>query len=313
MPKQKVQPKKKKVSTTKALNSRPLEINKRQEKSAKLANVWDLTLMCLKLLWRYRWLYIGILLIYGIVNLVVARGFSVGSDPTSLKNTLDSLFPGSFQQVIGSVALFSIMLSNAGTTAGIGYEVVFLLFVSLALIWALRNTSNGSSIKIRDAYYRGMYPIIPFMIVILVMFLEMLPMVGGISLYLYAVGYHIAVTALEQILFIVIALALSVLSLYWLCSSIMAMYIVTLPDMAPMKALRSAKKLVKGRRLAVLLRVIYLPIAMLVAALVIMIPAIIFISHLSQWVLLLLSLVFVAIFHSYLYNLYRELLEDEQT
>lgn len=313
MPKQTAKPKKKQENEAKVVNSRPLDINKRKDEKAKLANVWQLSAMCLRLLWSYRWLYLGILVIYGVVNLVVARGFSVGSDPTSLKSTIDSLFPGSYQQVLGSVALFSIMLSNAGSTAGVGYEVVFLIFVSLALIWAIRNTSNGSSVRIRDAYYRGMYPIIPFLIVILVVFLEMLPMVGGISLYLYAVGYHITVTALEQALFALIALLLSALSLYWLAGSMMAMYIVTLPEMTPMKALRSAKKLVKGRRMPVLLRIIYLPIAMLVVSLVIMIPSIMFISHLSQWILLLLSLVFIAIFHSYLYNLYRELLEDEQT
>lgn len=313
MPKQTAKPKKKKENDAKIVNSRPLDINKRKDEKAKLANVWQLSAMCLKQLWRYRWLYLGILVIYGIVNLVVARGFSVGSDPTSLKSTIDSLFPGSYQQVLGSAALFSIMLSNAGSTAGVGYEVVFLMFVSLALIWAIRNTSNGSNVRIRDAYYRGMYPIIPFIIVVLVVFVEMLPMVGGVSLYLYAVGYHITVTALEQALFAVIALLLSVLSLYWLAGSMMAMYIVTLPEMTPMKALRSAKKLVKGRRMPVLLRIIYLPIAMLVVSLVIMIPSIMFISHLSQWILLLLSLVFIAIFHSYLYNLYRELLEDEQT
>ncbi len=303
------------IKPSRSLNERPLDIARRGSPRPGLASVWRLSITSCKLLWRYRLIFTGIVLLYGLVNFVVVQGFSAGTDPTSIKSQIDSLFHGQYKQLAGGLALFSIMLSQTGSSQngnGAGYELFLLLIASLALIWAIRNTTNGATVRIRDAYYRGMFPLIPFILMILIIFVDMIPMTAGIGLYVFAIGYHIAVNGLEQAIFIIIGLALSALSLYFLSSSVIAMYIVTLPEMSPIKALRSAKKLVRGRRLAVLLRMIFLPIALLIVSLVVMIPVIIFVSHAAQWVLLLISLVFIAIFHSYLYNLYRELLEDEQ-
>ena len=54
-----------------------------------------------------------------------------------------------------------------------------------------------------------------------------------------------------------------------------ALYIVTLPDMTPMKALRSARELVRYRRWTVLRKVLFLPLMLLVVAAIIMVPIII--------------------------------------
>ncbi|HLG90770.1 MAG TPA: hypothetical protein VI336_01240, partial [Candidatus Saccharimonadales bacterium] len=98
-------------------------------------------------------------------------------------------------------------------------------------------------------------------------------------------------------------------SVYLISSSIFAMYIVTLPDMQPRQALRSAKNLVKYRRLQLMRRVAFLPLFMLFAMAFIIVPLILFASFLVAPVFYLLSTLAILFIHAYLYSLYRSLLE----
>jgi hypothetical protein len=280
-------------------------------RSSKLPSVWKLTQTSLTLLWNDRWLFLWIILTYGIVNLAIAQGFSSGLNITSAKNQLSGLFHGHASELSSGVTIYALMLASLGGSSsggGFGYSLIFTILASLAIIWALRNGINKVKVSLRDAYYRGTYPLIPFLGIILVIALELIPTVIGITLYTTAVNNNIAVTGLEKLGFLVIMLALILLSLYLLSGSIFALYIVTLPDMTPFKALRSARDLVKKRRLAVLLRVLYLPVALLVVSIVITLPFIILASAIAPWVFLILSLIMLAVLHSYLYSLYRELL-----
>jgi hypothetical protein len=93
-------------------------------------------------------------------------------------------------------------------------------------------------------------------------------------------------------------------------SSLFALYIVTLPDMTPMKALRSARELVRHRRWTVLRKILCLPLILLVAGAVIMLPIIIVLTPLAQWVFFLLTMLALVAAHAYMYTLYRELLNE---
>ena len=91
-------------------------------------------------------------------------------------------------------------------------------------------------------------------------------------------------------------------------STIYAIYIVTLPNIRPLQALKSSKKLIKGRRLLVLRKLLFLPLILVVGITVISIIVIAIIPQLAEFVFIALSTVSVLIAHSYLYNLYRELI-----
>jgi len=134
-------------------------------------------------------------------------------------------------------------------------------------------------------------------------------MVAGISIYVISVNNGIAATGIEKFGFIILMLLLSSVTLFFLSSSVFALYIVTLPDMTPLKALRSARDLVRKRRLAVIIRVIYLPLALLLISAILTLPFIIFAPVAAPWAFMIVSLVLLAIAHSYMYNLYRELLK----
>jgi hypothetical protein len=154
-----------------------------------------------------------------------------------------------------------------------------------------------------------MYPIVPFILVLCVIGLQLLPLVIGTGLYSLVASNGIAVGG-EIIFWIVLAIALTVLSLYWLCSSLFALYIVTLPDMTPLKALRSARELVRNRRAQVIRKVLWLPLVLFVVAGLIMLPIILWLTPLAQWIFFLLTMFSVVAIHTYMYILYRELLNE---
>jgi hypothetical protein len=86
-------------------------------------------------------------------------------------------------------------------------------------------------------------------------------------------------------------------------------YIVTLPDMQPRLALRSAKDLVRFRRWPVIRKVMFLPIFIVAVMGVIIVPLILFAQAIVPAVFYLLSMLAILFAHAYLYSLYRELLE----
>jgi hypothetical protein len=97
-------------------------------------------------------------------------------------------------------------------------------------------------------------------------------------------------------------------SLYMLTSSMIALYIVTLPDMRPMMALKNARKLVLHHRLIVARRLFVLPIFLILLGALILIPLIQWVEFLVQPVFFAATLATLLIVHTYLYKLYRSLL-----
>ncbi len=278
----------------------------------RIPNVIELSKGALVVLWRQRWTIILILISYGIVNFAIAQGFSSGLSVTSAKTQLDSLFHGHLSGLSGNLSVYALMLGSFGGSStgggGFGYSMLLAIIASLAIIWVLRNSSNNVGASVKDAFYKGVYPLIPFVAILLIIGLELLPMILGISIYVTAINDVIAVTALEKLLFTVIAIAMSLPTIYWLSSSIIALYIVTLPDMTPFKALRSARDLVRKRRFLILPRLAFLPIALFILSALIVLPFIAWAAPAAPWVFFFASLLMLSLTHSYLYNLYRELL-----
>ncbi|HWB39354.1 MAG TPA: hypothetical protein VG604_03910 [Candidatus Saccharimonadales bacterium] len=280
---------------------------------SKLPSSWRLTKLSAKTL-RGHWKLFGkISLIYGVLNLALVRGFSSGIDIGSLRSSFDQavgVSSGSFTSGIGT---FVSLLGSASTSGNPGagtYQLFLVLFVSLAVIWALRQVAADHPANARGAYYQGMYPLIPFILVTIVIGLQLIPLTIGSFIYSIVISNGIAVGFWEHAFWLAIFVLLAALSIRMICSSIFALYIVTLPDMTPMSALRSARRLVKHRRLSILRKLLWLPILLLIILAVILVPVIIWIDPITQWLFLLLIMCAPAAIHAYIYTLYRELLND---
>lgn len=265
----------------------------------------------IKILHRHRTLFGGILLIYAFLSVILVRGFGSTTDLSEINDVLTGIGQGAYSRVGTAIGLFSSLLSSSGNNTSevaAAYQLFLALIVSLALIWGLRQVLAGKKVRVRDTFYKGVYPAVLFILIMGVIGLQLLPIMVGNTILNIVLSNDIAVTALEKGLWFTIFGLLTLLSIYMISSSVFALYIVALPDMTPLKALRSARSLVLHRRWAVLRRVVVLPVILIFLSSFIIVPLIIFAPALAEWAFFLVSIVDLAILHSYLYSLYRELL-----
>jgi hypothetical protein len=120
-----------------------------------------------------------------------------------------------------------------------------------------------------------------------------------------------------------VILLLVVLSLYWMSSTFIALVVVTLPGMYPWQAIKTAGDLVIGRRLRILWRLLWLGFTIALSWVVVMVPVILFDAWLKgvlpalEWLplvpvaLLALSSLTVIWAASYVYLLYRKVVDDD--
>lgn len=260
---------------------------------------------------RHWQLFGGITAIYLALTVLLVKGLGGGVGLSDFKQILQETFEGGASQLLTGLTLFGILLGSAGSSAsetGATYQSVLLIIFSVVLIWTLRQTFAGKKVRVKDGFYRGVYPLIPFTMILLVIGLQLLPIALASVLYTIVIEGGLAVTATETVLWLLLIFALSLVSIYWVSSSVFALYIVTLPDMAPLSALRTAKELVRYRRWEIMRKVMFLPLALLVLAGAIMLPLILYATPVAEWVFFALNMAALAIIHSYTYSLYRELL-----
>jgi hypothetical protein len=276
----------------------------------KLPNVVMLTKSAYQLLLMNRRLILGIALWYGVLNIILVRGLNGGINVSELKTQL-----GSANDLSSTFSAFSYLVSSSNSGASSdasAYQMFLGLIISLALIWSFRQLLSDShpKLRIRDSFYKGMYPLIPVLLVLLILSLQLIPMLIGATLFSAVIGNGIAISAVEVIICCLVFLALIVWSLLWITPTVFALYIVTLPDMTPLKALRSAKTIVKYRRPTVLRKLLFLPLLIFVLLGAILLPIIFVVPILAQWVYFALSILILPAVHAYLYTLYRELLSE---
>lgn len=281
---------------------------KRHSPDKKILGSFRLFSRSTRILVRNWPLFLGIVIVYAVLSIILAGALSAisSNDVSSAK----SILQGSFGSFITGLTLFALIAGNSG--AGGGGQVLIMILVSLAIIWALRQVylrdKTQKRPRIRDSFYEGVAPIIKYILVLVVIALELIPFVVGAFLYVMAVNNNIAITFPEKAIFGTLFFLLAIVSLYIVIGSIFATYIITLKDMTPVRALRSAVELVRYRRGRIFLRLLFIVILLTIISAVIVIPLSIWLSASAPYVFFALTLIFLAVFHSYVYALYRELM-----
>lgn len=277
----------------------------------ELPSAWSIFKGSIGLIKRNYKLFLGIAGWYALINFVFVQGLNPGADLGDVKTTLADIISGNWSQLSTGAASFAYLISASGgspDSTSSSYQLVWMIVVSLALIWTIRQRYADKVVRIRDGFYQGMYPFIPFILVLMVIGLQSIPMIVGGTLLTIVMSNGIATTGVEVFIWCVLCFSLVVLSLYMICSSIFALYIVGLQDSTPMTALRSARQLSANRRWLVLRKLLFLPFILLVLWGIIMIPLILLIPAVAVWIFFLIMAVNVVVAHSYYYALYRSLL-----
>lgn len=253
----------------------------------------------------------AIYLIYAVITFVLVRGVSINTNGSQLKAIVGGLSSSTSAQASAVTNAFSLFINSSGNTnspsAGT-YQLFILLIFSLVIIWSLRMVTSGKKLKVSDAFYKSLYPFIPILLVVLLIGIELIPLLLGAYFYSVVLTDKLFNNLFEEIGLIAVCVGMALVTLYFITSSIFAFYIVTLPDMRPMIALRSAKRLVKSRRFVVMRKVLFLPIALIVIGGIIVIPSTVLSTLLGEILFFLYISLCLFIAHSYLYTLYREML-----
>lgn len=254
---------------------------------------------------------LGIVLVYLVLNIIFASGLSnLGSAVNTIKADFNNSSgqPHTFAKALSGFGALVASSGSSGSSSASLLQSGLFVIESLVIIWSLRQLMAAKAVTVKEAYYQSSYPLIPFILVLLVIILQLLPVsIGALivsAVQTSAVANSVIISVLSWLIFI----ALAGWSLFMLSSSIFAAYIVTLPDTRPIEALKSARSLVKYRRLALIPKIAFLPLFILAVMAVLVIPVILFASFLVAPVFYGLSMLSILFVHSYLYSLYRSLL-----
>ncbi len=284
-----------------------------------VAAIWRLQTESWRFLRRHWRVLLGIGLLYAVISYVLVGGVSQ-INFVALKSAATEAIAGDLGAVGTAFSMFGAALT--GNLASVPSDVqqflagALTLIFWLAVIWAIRMFMADKEVGIRDALYNSGGPVIPTLVVVVIAVVQLLPAALGIFVYATAIsGGWLADGGVESMVFAGVAILLTLLSLYFLVSSLMAMVIVALPGTYPWEALVAARGLVMNRRWATVLRIVALALHVLLLWAVVLIPVFLLDGWLRfDWLPLVpitvqaligLTLLYTSI---YMYRLYRSLL-----
>lgn len=292
-------------------------------KRAPLPGFWKFTGSVFAILFKYKRLFFGLLVIYVVVA-AATIGISQQDQYRSLTDAVQSIGPdiagGQLDAIAQTAGLFGVTISgglNASLSETQQLYLALVYFITwMVVVWMLRQLMAGNKVKIRDALYNACAPFVSTLLVLTVMAAQALPAVIGIMAF-SIVTQNAGMNGAESMVFGVGALLLVVLSLYWLCSSIFALLVVTLPGTYPLAAIKTAGDLAIGRRVSLIFRLLWLLLVLGVIWAVIFIPVLLIdvwmnvswspLVALTIQLLSGFSLLFAA---TYIYTLYRRMIDE---
>jgi len=300
------------------------------KRSLKLPGYWAFTNHVKQTLWKNRKIFLLSALLYAVSTVLIV-GFASQDIYSTLRNTINATGGDIFNGVLGEFGKAGILFVSAAT-GGLTqtltesqqiYAGLIVLLAWLTNVWLLRNIMAGHRVKLRDGLYNAGAPILPTFMVGLLLIVQLLPAALAFIGYAAASATGLLDGGVEAMLFWVAAGLLIMLSLYFVTTTIFALIIVTLPGMYPYKAIKTAGDMVVGRRMRLLLRLIWLIVGIVVVWAIIMIPLIMFDGWIkSVWpvitwlpliplALMVLGSLTVIWTSSYIYLLYRKVIADE--
>lgn len=295
-------------------------------RSLKLPGYIAFTRQVAALLWRNKRVFAPLVITYSVVSAILV-GVASQDTYSQIQSIIDQSSKSFFIGAWGELGKAGLLLFTGITGSFMpelteGQQILsgFLVIMTwLTTVWLLRAIFADSNPRLRDALYNAGSPILATILVGLFIILQSLPL--GAALLIYS--FSSSVSGVIAMTFWLAASLLALLSVYWITTSIMALVIVTLPGMYPWKAIRAAGDLVVGRRLRLLLRMLWLLLTVVLIWIFTMVPTILF----NKWLIsilpalksapivpvaLLVVTSFVTVWVStYFYMLYRKVVDDD--
>lgn len=300
------------------------------KRSLALPGYWMFAISVVRILHQNRNLFFPMACIYLLFSVVV-MGIASQENFTAMQEGISEagreMYEGDWS-ALGTAAILTIS-TVAGrvapdlTESQQVYAILLGLLVWLTTVWLLRQRMAGHTVRLRDGLYSAGSPIVATLIVTVIVALQLLPVLLASIGHVAATNAGLLSGGVEAMLFWVVAGGLVTLSLYWITTSLLAMVVVTLPGMYPIRALRVAGDMVIGRRLRILLRLAWMFLLLLLFWVVVLVPIIFLDISLKSWLpalqwlpvvplaIAVLTTISVIWISSYVYVLYRKIVDDE--
>ena len=234
---------------------------------------------------------------------------------------------------IGNVAKASLLLISTITTGGLSGEssesaavfaIILFLITWLTTIFILRHRFAGHKIKLRDALYNAMTPIISTLVVFLIILIQCIPIIVLVIIYSVALVTDFLSTPFYALVFFIFASAMILWSGYLISGSLMGLVSISAPGLYPLKAIHAASDLMAGRRVRFIIRLLYLFVVLILTWVFVALPLILIDLGLKssfEWlagfpfvplVLLFLTCFTMIYIATYLYLYYRWMLNYDE-
>lgn len=201
------------------------------------------------------------------------------------------------------------------------YTILIALLIWLTSIWLVRSLINGKKITLREGLYNSGGPILSTFLVFTVGILQLLPAIIAIIILTLALINGAVEYGVVSMAATIGVFGISIISFYFITSTFIALVIVALPGMYPMRAIKLAGDLVSGIRLRILYRILWLLVLLAIIIAVILGAFILVDILLRSWldwfasvplvpfVSLVLTVSAVIFSSVYIYMLYLEIVE----
>ncbi len=311
--------------TSKAAPHRSFSLTRGRDKPKKprLEGFIPFTVKVFQTLWGSKGLFLRFLLLYLTLS-VMMIGIIQGNNLTTVNELVGVIGeetgtgsgPFSKAFIVVTSSLGGALNSNLSEVQQF-YMLALYIFVALTAVWLLRQRLADKSVKLRDGLYSAGAPMIAIFVLVLVAIMQMLPFALATLVYTVAEAGGFIGDGIEAGLFVGALVLLAALTLYFLTTTMFAMMIATIPGTYPLKAYRTAKKIVVGQRARLLVRLLWLALVIALVWYLVLIPVALIIQSFgweSSYVLpVFVQLVtgFGLIYGaSYIYLLYRRMIDD---
>ena len=274
-------------------------------------------------------MFLSMIVLYALIIIflgIITSQSTYDSIGKLVSESLGKIFDGGVGQLLnaGMLTFSSLAIDTTSLRAEQGVMLALLVLMTwLTAVWLLREILLGFKPKLRDGLYNATAPLISTSVVLLILLIQLSP-VGIMALaYSALVSVHILTEGFGMMLFGLLAASVLTLVLYWVTSTIIALVVVALPGMYPLRAIQAASDLVVGRRLRIMLRIVWAFVYSSVVWCVVMVSLVLLERGLSsklKWLesvpivpfagAFMMALLFVWL-AAYIYLLYRKVVADD--
>ncbi len=271
---------------------------------------------------RDNWLiYLKITLLMALAIIAVV---GVSNAHSNYVDTREAMEKVDLHPLLKQAGLVTQAIITSLTVTDANRQAVTFIIVAVAwlsLIFIARRVYNGNQLRLRDAIYSAGTPLVPMIVLLVAVLVQLLPLALVLISYsaITGAGYINQGIAIENMAAWCVILAVLVLTIYWMVTSLLTLVSVTIPGLYPMRAYYETSIQVAGRRVKILLRILMMFLPLLALWALVLIPTVLLDSIVKpktfpvvQLVVSLLAAISCTWVSAYMYVLYRRILDSPE-